>query len=376
MTAPVASGWSIRRVGFAPTGKRRLCTAHANCGRKRLPTESPESSRFQGVDLFGLFRRSKAEPPPPRDLLKQPLPLRSDATFPIPEWDKVSVPEDKANDLEQFWTTAAYTWLNELRLKLGDRYVISESDQFLLLGSLDDRERRLALEYAEKTRTRVLQLLPGIAADEGYGKFVMLVLHDHDAYYAYISNYYIDVAEADELAFSSGMFINHGYGHFVFVAEDLDQIEPVIAHELTHSLLTRLPLPAWVNEGIAVNTERRLCARSRSGFGAPELQAKFAAFWNPATIQEFWSGRSWLRPDDGNSLSYELATTFIGLAAKDDWQRFVAFVNAADIADAGDGAARKHLGFPIANLAEAVLGPGDWTPSPAKWKNGTERGQF
>ena len=30
MTAPMASGWSDRRVGFAPTGKRRLCTAHAN----------------------------------------------------------------------------------------------------------------------------------------------------------------------------------------------------------------------------------------------------------------------------------------------------------------------------------------------------------
>ena len=33
MTAPIASGWSGRRVGLAPTGKRRLCTAHANCGR-------------------------------------------------------------------------------------------------------------------------------------------------------------------------------------------------------------------------------------------------------------------------------------------------------------------------------------------------------
>jgi len=28
LTAPVASGWSIRRVGLAPTGKRRLITAH------------------------------------------------------------------------------------------------------------------------------------------------------------------------------------------------------------------------------------------------------------------------------------------------------------------------------------------------------------
>ena len=32
MTAPVASGWSGCRVGLAPTGKRRLCTAHTQRG--------------------------------------------------------------------------------------------------------------------------------------------------------------------------------------------------------------------------------------------------------------------------------------------------------------------------------------------------------
>ena len=31
MSAPVASGWSGCRVGLAPTGKRRLCTAHTHC---------------------------------------------------------------------------------------------------------------------------------------------------------------------------------------------------------------------------------------------------------------------------------------------------------------------------------------------------------
>jgi hypothetical protein len=33
MTAPVASGWSIRRVGLTPTGKRRLSTAHTQDGQ-------------------------------------------------------------------------------------------------------------------------------------------------------------------------------------------------------------------------------------------------------------------------------------------------------------------------------------------------------
>src|SRR5262249_33023474 len=32
MTAPIASGWSDCRVGLAPTGKRRLCTAHTPSG--------------------------------------------------------------------------------------------------------------------------------------------------------------------------------------------------------------------------------------------------------------------------------------------------------------------------------------------------------
>jgi hypothetical protein len=39
MTAPIASGWSDCRVGLAPTGKRRLCTAHAKSGRSRCSFE-------------------------------------------------------------------------------------------------------------------------------------------------------------------------------------------------------------------------------------------------------------------------------------------------------------------------------------------------
>ena len=36
IAAPVASGWSARRVGLAPTGKRRLATAHTHSGHRRL----------------------------------------------------------------------------------------------------------------------------------------------------------------------------------------------------------------------------------------------------------------------------------------------------------------------------------------------------
>jgi hypothetical protein len=34
IAAPAASGWSVRRVGFSPTGKRRLFTAHTHSGHR------------------------------------------------------------------------------------------------------------------------------------------------------------------------------------------------------------------------------------------------------------------------------------------------------------------------------------------------------
>src|ERR1700738_1550477 len=47
MTAPIASGWSGCRVGFAPTGKRRLCSAHATLGN----SGAGEGARTPDPDL-------------------------------------------------------------------------------------------------------------------------------------------------------------------------------------------------------------------------------------------------------------------------------------------------------------------------------------
>ena len=59
MTAPVASGWSGCRVGLAPTGKRRLFTAHTRCcpsgQRSRRSRTSPYRSRAD-------VRRSMPDP--------------------------------------------------------------------------------------------------------------------------------------------------------------------------------------------------------------------------------------------------------------------------------------------------------------------------
>jgi hypothetical protein len=48
MTAPIASGWSGCRVGLAPTGKRRLCTAHTRNGLGRAGPSCNISQAFAG----------------------------------------------------------------------------------------------------------------------------------------------------------------------------------------------------------------------------------------------------------------------------------------------------------------------------------------
>jgi hypothetical protein len=56
MPAPVASGWSVCRVGLAPTGKRRLCTAHVDGGSSMI-----RSHRSEPVGRTGPPR---SRPPP------------------------------------------------------------------------------------------------------------------------------------------------------------------------------------------------------------------------------------------------------------------------------------------------------------------------
>src|ERR1700720_1938443 len=49
IAAPVASGWSVCRVGFAPTGKRRLFTAHARNGLLRCSKRRARVTIARGI---------------------------------------------------------------------------------------------------------------------------------------------------------------------------------------------------------------------------------------------------------------------------------------------------------------------------------------
>lgn len=301
------------------------------------------------------------------------------ATWPVPDWEAIAEQEqaDWADARKDgFWSEVALQWLGRMATEWEHGYGVQASREFLLLSALPARDAKVFLEFCESARKRILRFLDGIASVQGSGKHVVIVFDDQDDYYDYVSNYYPD---GGEYAMSSGMFINAGYGHFVLWAGELHAMEPVIAHELTHCLVSHLPLPAWLNEGIAVNSEHRIFPQlahpNAQQYFPHEMVAKHASFWNAQTIQEFWSGKSFLRTDEGNMLSYDLAKKLTALAAQ-DFDAFRRFATRAQGADGGLAAAAEELGYPLAHLVGAVLGEGAWEPKPEAWEEGVERGQF
>jgi len=304
--------------------------------------------------------------------------LSATPDWPVPDWQQVQAWALSAPDpglQGQAWSMAEKAWLAHMRLALGPHYRLTQHEQSLLLSCLEPNVADATVRFMTKTLARIERVLDGVAQPSPWGSDILIVFQDPETYYRYAARYY---ADDGEFALSSGMHIHFGCSHFIVQQDDLRLIEPVIAHEMTHGCLAHLAIPAWLNEGLAVNTEQRLRPPVASVHTPHELDGMHRRFWTEALIQEFWSGHSFLRPDEGNLLSYDLARMLTARMAL-DWERFRDFVLSADLADAGQSAARQSLGVDLGALVCALFdfGPAErWRPDPGRWDHEPERGAF
>jgi hypothetical protein len=296
--------------------------------------------------------------------------LYSHEGLPVLDWQAVlawSAESGNAEAVAAAVTDCKRGWLLHLRNALGPAYEVHESRYAMVLSPYEPRFAKVLLDIVGRTRRQILQALDGLAAFGEHDREILIVFHDLDTYYRYVSHAY---PEGGEFAFSSGVFLHAGCPHFVTVhADHTHTIERVIAHEMTHASVAHLRIPLWVNEGLAVNVETRLTGRLPKLFTPAEMREKHLAFWSRDTIQEFWSGRSFFRADDGNMLSYDLAQTLVEILAG-HWPQFQAFTLAASYDDAGASAASEHLqldlGVSVAGMFEQSDADG-WYPDPEKW---------
>ncbi|WP_162932087.1 hypothetical protein [Solimonas sp. K1W22B-7] len=338
----------------------------------------------------------RQKPPPPLPLPKRPplLPtvmieglgavdliphLMRSGNFLFADWDAIEAtlaPLPTPQTRSAGWAAFQQAWLEHLAHMLGPYYHVAVSDHALVLSSLEANVARASLKYLETTRGRLVNgILKGIAAPPQRGKSVLMVLNTQEEYYEYVSHYY---PGDGEFAVSGGMFINVGGGHFLTLLDDLSVIESTIAHELTHSCLAHLPIPAWLNEGIAVNTESRLVQTSAT-YGYPQqMHRRMQAYWNPERIQAFWTGSAYLQADAGCELSYTLGRVMVEQLGR-DWASFQAFATQAHLRDAGQAAAMLCLGTTLGAIVCALLEQdysAEWEPDPASWQGEPEKGAF
>ncbi len=277
-----------------------------------------------------------------------------------PQWNEISkaIPDHLSElELDKTWYQECNKWLEQLIHDLGLHYKTYESDNFIILSSETQKHVDHFLSFLESTRTIILNTLEGIASDKGYGKHVVMILADQETYYDYIAMYY---PSKGEFGLSAGVYINEGYGHFVFPAHEINYNEPVAAHELTHACLSHLPIPVWLDEGLAVSMEGVVIS-GRDFYIDKEIIGKHRNYWNPENIQSFWSGESFKLTDDGQELSYHLAQLLVRNISK-EYLVFKTFVTHANEADAGEKAAREYLNISLGDLLEGLLGEGDWSP--------------
>lgn len=283
--------------------------------------------------------------------------------FARPDWDAIGDWIDEHSPDEQSaeaWHAIIREWLEQLRNDLGGSYLAGESTNFHLLSELEPNQQQDLLAFLEHARARILRQLGDISLPPLEGKHVVLRFSNEEDYYRYVSYFF----DEGEYAGSGGMFLVGGYMHITYQQRDNRSAErATLAHELTHNLLASFPLPAWLNEALAMAFELDL-TKSGGELLTRELAREHKAYWNAQTIQEFWCGESF-SDVEGQKLAYSLAGILLNLISSElrpPVAQFRDFVLHADAEDSGQSAAQRYLDIDLSDLVATFLGPGDWAP--------------
>lgn len=228
------------------------------------------------------------------------------------------------------------------------------------------------LNYTDEVHGLLRLAFSDLGHAHARGRVPILIFSDDGDYYDYLSFHYPDEGTFPT---SIGVQIRDGCPHIAIHSPEGRSCALTIAHELCHLLLSHLPVPLWVDEGVAMKLPRSLAASRASGSSAwwnalaqlhgplivEDIFERLQMFWDESAIQSFWAGTSFGEPGEPSQLSYTLAEILV-TKLSEDWNSFVGFLGAAHFNDGGQTAALDHLGFCLGDAVAAYLNEGSFRP--------------
>jgi hypothetical protein len=277
-------------------------------------------------------------------------------------------------DYRQARDDAVAVWAVNLAKELGGGYSVARSIRFVCVSEMELEHARRAIRFAEHADDVIRDLLRD-SAWQGAPNPLLMLISEMDDYDAYVSPFQ---PEGTSVA-SAGMQIRTGFPQIVVHFTSWHDGLTTMAHEMSHACVAHLPLPFWVDEGIALTIQKRIgdvpppegwsdaatIWSIQSQWTPPLLTEEIAdrhhAFWDEERLQGFWAGTLFHQPGDPSELSYSLAELLVHLIAQ-DFGNWLDFLARARWGDAGQTAALDCFGKDLGEIAGTFLGEGEWRP--------------
>jgi len=233
---------------------------------------------------------------------------------------------------------------------------LRESSHFILVLPTASHHGDICLQHLEIYRERIAAALRDFVSAEWIGKSVVLISPDTEQFARYLADYYPD----GEFMMPGGVCLSTGYTHFVLPDANLHQHLPVLAHELCHVFLREQTWPLWLEEAV-VQTVEHTVTRLSTYVLDRELVRRHRVFWTPTLIQEFWTGESFHRRDEGSELSYHLSLFLLNAVAGNGREAMRLLLTQAKRDDAAFAAFTAATATSPAEVLTNFLGPGNWS---------------
>ncbi len=218
------------------------------------------------------------------------------------------------------------------------------------LAPAEDAIAQRVAKSADRSVQVVAEAMRPLTGKRPVETVAVIGLPRRDDYYSFIAPFYPDEGE---FATSGGVYIHSPGGGMPLIAMPLHEgrdLELVVAHEMTHHILSPLNLPRWLEEGLTQMMEERVVGVANFILTTDKAE-RHRAHWNTASLTRYWNGESfsWSKGDE-QELAYNLSQAIVRRLLADRPKDFFRFALKSSGTRTGASAAREVLGMDLNEL--------------------------